>query len=110
MDQERCLEILKGYGVGPLMLLLIEKFWDLAILACHASGYYDKLFNAHCGVTQGAPFLPCIFNVMVDTIVREWLHEMLGPDAVRTGMGKRFAPCCLFSTQMMHCWHPGIQS
>ena len=38
MDREHCLKILKGYRVGPLVLRLIEKFWDLAILACCASG------------------------------------------------------------------------
>ena len=64
MDRERCLEILKGYGVGPLILRLIEKFWDLAILACRASGCYGKSFKAHHGVTQGGPLLPRIFNVM----------------------------------------------
>ena len=71
MDWERCLEILKGYGVGPLILRLIEKFWDLAILACRASGCYGKPFKAHRSVTQGGPFMSRIFNVMVDAVVRK---------------------------------------
>ena len=29
MDRERCLEILEGYGVGPNILRLIERFWEL---------------------------------------------------------------------------------
>ena len=95
MDRERCLEILKGYGVGPLILRLIKKFWDLAILACRASGY-GKTFKAHRGVTQGGPFSPRIFNVMVDTVVREWLRIMLGPDAARDGYGDKIRTLMAF--------------
>ena len=88
MDRERCLEILQGYGVDPLILRLIEKFWDLAILACRASGCYGKPFKAHRGVTHGGPFLTHILNVMVDAVVRGWLHTILGPDAARDRYGK----------------------
>ena len=28
-----------------------------------------------------------IFNIMVDTIVREWLWETMGEEAVKTGVG-----------------------
>ena len=51
------------------------------------SGYYGKHFKAYRGVTQGGPFFPCIFNVMLDAIVQEWLRPMLGDEAVALGYG-----------------------
>ncbi len=32
-----------------------------------------------------------MFNVCVDAIVREWLHQMLGEEAARDGLGDRVA-------------------
>ena len=87
MDRGRCLEILEGYGVGPNILRLIRVFWDIALMACRTGGYYCKPFQAHRGVTQGGPLSPCIFNVMVDAVVRKWLRKMLGPEAANSGYG-----------------------
>ena len=38
MDRERCLEILKAYGVGPKMLKVMSYFWDHAVRICRAGG------------------------------------------------------------------------
>ena len=88
MDRGRCLEILEEYGVGPNMLRLIRFFWDYADLVCRAVGNYGAPFKAHRGVTQGGPLSPRIFNVMVDAVLREWLHQVLGVDAARHGYGE----------------------
>ena len=37
---------------------------------------YGRLFKAERGVTQGGPVSPTIFNLMVDAIVRQWIHQM----------------------------------
>ena len=87
MDRDRCLEILAAYGVGPKMLRLIQFFWDNAVLACRAGGFYGEPFQANRGVTQGGPFSPRLFNIMVDAIVREWLRQVLGAEAARHGVG-----------------------
>ncbi|KAL3769483.1 hypothetical protein ACHAWU_008892 [Discostella pseudostelligera] len=71
MDRGRCLENLAGY----------------AKLACQAGGYYGSVFSAGRGVTQGGPFSPCIFNVVVDAVVREWLRQTLGVEVARQGLG-----------------------
>ena len=65
------MEILQAYGVGPKMLKVIRYFWDHAVLVCRAGGCYGEPFRARRGITQGVPFLPRIFNTMVDAIVRE---------------------------------------
>ena len=45
------------------------------------------MFSAGRGVTQGGPFSPCIFNVVVDAVVREWLRQTLGVEVARQGLG-----------------------
>ena len=88
MDHKRCLEILKKYEVGPMMLRLIKYFWDHANSVCHAVGSYDAPFKAHYGAIHGGPLLPQIFNVMVDAVLRGWLCQVLGVDDARHGYGK----------------------
>ena len=88
MDRERCLEILAAYGVGPKMCRLIKHFWDTADLVCRAGGVYGTPFKAYRGVTQGGPFSPRIFNVMVDAVVREWIRQVLGDDEAKNGYGE----------------------
>jgi hypothetical protein len=87
MDRGRCLDILAGYGVGPRLIRLLSHFWAEAKLACRTGGYYGSVFSAGRGVTQGGPFSPRIFNVVVDAVVREWLRQSLGEEAARQGLG-----------------------
>ncbi len=79
--------ILKAYGVGPNLLRLQNSFWENAKLVCHAGGCYGSPFAAKRGVTQGGPLSSLMFNVCVDAVVREWLHQVLGDDAARGGIG-----------------------
>jgi exonuclease III len=88
MDRDRCLEILVAYGVGPKLIRLLRFFWENAEMVCRAGGCYGRPFKAHRGVTQGGPFSPRIFNVMVDAVVREWLRQVLGEDVARSGVGE----------------------
>ena len=74
MDQEHCLLILEGHGVGPNMRRLIRHFWDEATNVCRASGNYGAPFKAGRSVNQGGPLSVKLFNIMVDDVVREWLR------------------------------------
>ena len=65
------------------MLWLISYFCNNAELVCQTSGYYGKPFKAYQGVTQGGPFSPHILNAMVDTIVQEWLRQIVGAEAAQ---------------------------
>ena len=82
MDRGRCIEIIRGYGAGPRMLRLIERFWAEAKLVCRASGVYGATFSAGRGVTQGRPLSPKLFNILVDAIVREWMMQLFGDTAL----------------------------
>ena len=86
MDRDRCLQILKDYGVGPNILRLIKNFWHKAVLVCRASGRYGRAFKQSRGVTQGGPLSPRLFNIVVDAVVREWLRRALGEEAAKNGV------------------------
>jgi hypothetical protein len=85
------LKILEAYGVGPNFLRLQNSFWQNAKLVCRAGGSYGSLFAAFQGITQGPPLSLIMFNVCVDAVVREWLHQMLGDDTARQGIGDKVA-------------------
>ncbi len=76
MDQGRYLEILALHGVGPKLLRLIRIFWDSAMNVCWAKGNYGHPFKAGHSVTQGGPLLAKLFNILVNTVVREWMRLM----------------------------------
>jgi hypothetical protein len=76
MDRERCLLILEGYGVEPRMIRLIWNFWRNAVLVCRASGNYGSPFCAGCGMMQGGPLSPKLFNILVDAVAREWVQQL----------------------------------
>ncbi len=86
------MEILKTYEVGLNLVRLQNLFWQNAKLVCCAGGCYGSPFNAKRGVTQGVPLSLLMFNVCVNAIVREWLHQMLGDDAAREGICDDVAP------------------
>jgi hypothetical protein len=83
------LNILAAYGVGPKMLALQKHFWDTAQLVCRAGGNYGEPFRAKRGVTQGGPLSSLMFNVCVNVLFREWLHQTHGEEAARDGLGER---------------------
>jgi hypothetical protein len=80
-------EILKAYGVKPNLLRLQNLFWENVKLVCCAGGCYGSPFSAQWGVTQGSPLSSLMFNVCVDAVVREWLHQAIGDNAARKGIG-----------------------
>ena len=74
LDRSRCLEILECYGVGPNARRLLTNYWRRPAMVVRAGGYYGTAFGGERGVTQGNPLSPTIFNVVVDAVVRYWVH------------------------------------
>jgi hypothetical protein len=91
INRGRMLKILEAYGVGPNLFRLQNLFWQNAKLVCRARRSYGSPFAAFRGITQGGPLSLLMFNVCVDAVVREWLHQMLGDDAARQGIGDEVA-------------------
>ena len=77
LDRSRCLEILEGYGVRPKSRRLLTKYWRCLTMVARAGVYYGTSFRGERGVTQGDPLSPTIFNVVVDAVVRHWVHVIM---------------------------------
>ena len=86
LDRSRCLEILEGYSVVPQSRRLLQTYWRRLTMVTRAGGYYRTAFQGACGVTQGYPLSPNIFNVGVDAMVRNWVMVVV---AVTEERGKR---------------------
>jgi hypothetical protein len=95
LDWVRCLGILAGYGVGPNLLHLQEQFWDNAKMVCCAGGNYGEPFGVYRGVTQGGPLSSLMFNVCVDCVIREWLHQVMGDNVAWEGVGDAVHDQCI---------------
>jgi hypothetical protein len=76
MDRGRTLQILRDYGVGERILLMLSNFWDSLTVVARQQGYYSKPFRSERGTTQGDIASPTIFNILVDAVVREWYHQL----------------------------------
>jgi exonuclease III len=72
LDRDRTLEILKGYGIGPNVIRLLQTFWNNLQVVARQSGYHSSPFRVSRGVTQGDIISPMIFNIVVDAIIRYW--------------------------------------
>ena len=46
-------------------------------MVARAGGYHGTAFKGDCGVMQGDPLSPTIFNVVVDVVVMHWAMVML---------------------------------
>ncbi len=58
------------------MLRLIPNFWDLATNVCWVKGNYGWPFKAGCSVAQWGPLSAKLFNIVINTVVREWMRLM----------------------------------
>ncbi len=86
LDWGQMLKILAASGVGSKLLAPQKHFWETATLVCRDRGNYGELFGTEWGVTQGGPISSLMYNVCVNAIVREWLHQTLGEEAAHDGL------------------------
>ena len=77
LDRSRCLEIMEGYGVVPKSRRLLTNYWRRLTMVARAGDYYGTVFGGERGVTQGDPMSPTILNVLVDAVVRHWVHRIM---------------------------------
>ena len=83
LDREIFLEILAAYGVGPRTIRLLRKYWDRLTMVARAGGYFGLPLKGYCGMTQGDPLSPTLFNVVVDAFIRHWVTVV---DPTKEGM------------------------
>ena len=73
LDQERALNLLAAYEVGPMTVRLLQTYWDRLTMVVKAGGYFGRLFKGYQGVTQGNPLSHNIFNMVVGAIILHWV-------------------------------------
>ena len=57
-------------------------------MVARADGYYGTVFGGERGVTQGDTLSPTIFNVVVDAVVRHWIHGVVEKAEARWETGR----------------------
>ena len=85
--RERCMEIPRGYGLGPNLKRLLHRFWDDQEVVLKVGRLYGRPFRMERGVTQGEPVSPTVFNIVVEAVVRAVLMEVCRPQEAKHGLG-----------------------
>ena len=70
LDRGRCLELLRGYGLGPNLDRLLTKYWYQQRILPKSGKFLGTDFRTGRGVMQGDPVFPLILNIVVDAVVR----------------------------------------
>ena len=81
------MEVLRGYGLGPNLQKLLQRYWDKREVVSTARNLFGRLFGKDRGVTQGNPVSPTIFKIVVDAVVRVFLLEVCGNHKLHHGFG-----------------------
>jgi hypothetical protein len=76
LGRSRTMKILEGYGIGENVQWIISKIWNGNTMVTKQSGFFGKPFRATRGGRQGDIMSPIIFNIICDTVIREWEAQM----------------------------------
>ena len=79
MDRERCLELLRVYGMETNLAQLLDNYWKRQRILPKVGKCLGAAFGIGRGVTQGDPASPMIFNIVMDVVVREVLEGVCSP-------------------------------
>ena len=87
LDMGRCLEVLRGEGLGPNMARLVTSYWYQQRIVSKSGKFLGKYFWAGRGVTQGDPMSPMFFNIVVYAVVRAFLDVVCGTQEAQHVLG-----------------------
>ena len=87
IDRGWCLEILRGYGLGPNMARILTHYWEQHSIVPKVGKFLRKDFGTGRGVTQGKTASPIILNIVVDTVVRMVIDVVCGTQEEQHGLG-----------------------
>ena len=101
LDREHCLEILVGYGIGPRTDMVLWFYWEHLLMVAQVGRYCGSPFKDYQEVTQGDPLSPAILNMVVDSVITNWVIMVTGKRrALRDSDGHSSDFRC-YSTPMM---------
>ena len=79
LEKGRCLKILRGYGLGPNLALLLKNYWKRQSIVPKLGKCLGTFFETGRRVTQVEPAFPMVLNIVVDTVVWEVLDVVCIP-------------------------------
>ena len=79
LEKGRCLKILRGYGLGPNLALLLKNYCKRQSIVPKSGKCLGTKFRTGIGVTQGDPSSPIIFKIVVDTVVKAVIDVVFSP-------------------------------
>ena len=88
LDREMCIDILKGYGLGPHMAQILGHYWEKQEIVTKEGKLLGQTFGTEHGVTQGNPESPMLFNIVVDAVIWVVLADVCGPQEEHHRMGR----------------------
>ena len=80
LDQDRYIEILTMYGVGPRAIQLLRTYWGRNTILAKGGIYYSPQLKEYHRVTHGEPLYSSIFNMVVDTVIHHWVMVVAATD------------------------------
>ena len=70
LEMGRCLEVLRGYGMGPNLARLLKSYMVPQRIVPNTGKFPVKAFYMGRGLTQGDPATPTIFHTVVIAVVQ----------------------------------------
>ena len=70
VNRSKMIQLLQEYGVGEKMRNVIENYWEKQLVVVRKGKFFGNPFHPTRGVTQGDIISPTLFNIVVDTVVR----------------------------------------
>ena len=80
------MDILGVYGLIHNLQRILQCLWGKQAVVPKAGKFFGWSFGMEIGVTQGYPFSPTIFNIVVDTVVRVVMLELFRPQEAHYGL------------------------
>ena len=87
LDWAWCMDILKGYDLGPKLRRIPQRLWTEQAVVPKSGRFYAQPFSTGRGVTQVYPVSPTVFNIMVDAVVKAVIIEVYGMHEASNGIG-----------------------
>ena len=98
VDRPALWDVLKIYGVGGKLLDAVKAFYKNCRAKVRVNGVESKNFNIGVGVKQGCVMSPWLFNIYMDSMMKEWKVRIQGQGAELHENGSVWKiPACLYA-------------
>ena len=87
LDRGRCMKILRVHDLGPHLQRILQRLLGVQSVIPKAGEFFGNTFGTEIGVTQGPPFSPDIFKILVTSVVRVVLLKLCVPQEAHHRLG-----------------------